>query len=276
MNLSSKHIVITGAAGGIGRELVLILLKKKATILALDINELALKNLEKTCEDKGYKIETMTVDVTQKQDFEKVFKTLKEKKVFPDIWINNAGINYPKAFDELSEEMFEKIMKVNLDGIILGSRTALRLMKEAQKGMIVNVASLAGHLPSAFMTAYVASKYAVVGFTRALQMELKQQQLPVHAMLVSPAFADTPIMKTNKEFQFPSFLKWCITSPKKVAMGLVKGIEKNAEEVFPGLSCKMLHTLYKNSPKPVFNFVNRLATARNWKELIGLEGIRSR
>jgi len=276
MKLSSKHIIVTGAAGGIGRELVLLCLKKGAHVWATDVNLAGLKDLKQNCEDCGHALDIFKLDVTQKSDWKKLEDTLHNKRIYPDIWINNAGISYPQSFEETGDELFEKIMAVNLDGVILGTRAAVALMKKAQKGIIVNIASLAGHLPAAFMSPYVTSKHAVVGFTRALQLEFEQRQLPIKLLLVSPSFADTPIMKTNPSFQFPAILKWCVSTAADVALDVVKGIEKEASEIYPGVTCKIFRRIYLSAPKSVYNLMTRFSTARNWKELVGLEGIRNR
>lgn len=276
MNIADKRVVVTGAAGGIGRELVLQLLAKKAAVLALDINYAALQELRQLCEDKGFDLEILKLDVTQKKDWKKLSDLWVAKKNIPDIWVNNAGISYPQLFEEISDELYDKIMDVNLNGVILGTRTAVALMKPVQKGVIVNVASLAGHLPSAFLSPYVTSKHGVVGLTRALQLEFQQRQLPIRLMLVSPSFADTAIMRTNNDFQFPALLKWCVSSAGEIAAEIIRGVENQAQEIYPGLSCKIFRRIYLSAPQSVYNLMTRFSTARNWKELIGLEGIRSR
>lgn len=277
MNLENKKITITGAAGGFGFELTKLLCSKGALIDALDINAHALKKLKKELATLGHDINTHICDVTEKSNFLEYATQIRKSKVSPDIWINNAGMAFPQTFHKMSAEHFEKIMAVNFSGVVNGTRTALAFMKEKQNGCIVNIASVAGHVPVPFMAPYAASKHAVVGFTRALQLEMQQMSCPVRFCLVSPGFSSTDIMKSNQdEFAFPSWLSWLVSSPRSVAQDIVRAIESEKEEITPTLSAPAVLKLYRYAPKPIFRLFSRALTARNWKELIGLEGIHSR
>lgn len=277
MKLENKKITITGAAGGFGGELTKLLCAKGALIDALDINVKTLKKLKKTMSHLGHTLNVHNCDVTEKSDFAKYATQIRKEKKSPDIWINNAGMVFPQAFHKMSAEHFEKIMAVNFLGVVNGTRLALSFMQEKQNGCIVNIASVAGHVPAPFMAPYVASKHAVVGFTRALQLEMQQMACPVKFCLVSPGFSDTDIMKCNQdEFAFPSWLAWLVSSPRSVAQDIVRAIESEKEEITPTLSAPTVLKLYRYAPKAVFHLFSRVLTARNWKELVGLEGIHSR
>lgn len=277
MKLENKKITITGAAGGFGFELTKLLCAKGALVDALDINANALKKLRKEMSQLGHDISTHICDVTEKADFSKYAMHIRKEKNSPDIWINNAGLAFPQTFHKISAEHFEKIMAVNFLGVVNGTRTALAFMKEKQNGVIVNIASVAGHVPAPFMAPYVASKHAVVGFTRALQLEMQQMACPVKFCLVSPGFSKTDIMTANQdEFAFPSWLAWLVSSPRSVAQDIVRAIESEKDEITPTLSAPAVLKLYRYAPKSIFRLFSRALTARNWKELIGLEGIHSR
>ena len=276
MKLKNKIIVLTGAAGGFGAHLVPLFLKQGASVWALDMNLDGLKRLKFEIEKSGFEIEIRQADVSKHEALEKIAAELKKKDILPDVWINNAGISHPESFENTLPETFQKILDVNLNGVLNGSRVALKLMNEKQSGIIVNVASVAGHLPCPFLSPYVTSKYAVVGFTKSLQLELYQQASPIKALLVSPGFADTPIMKTNKDFAFPKFLNWMVSRPEAVAKDIVNAIIAEKEDTYPGLSGRAFLLFQKMAPKALFRFSTRMLTARNFKELVGLEGIRSR
>jgi len=240
--IKNKTIAITGAAGGIGSEIVKCLSKHGAAIHALDRDEKALAHLRTIFPS----ITTHVLDVTNKADYKKL-------KFIPDVWINNAGTSFPKEFNKLSDEQFEKILSVNLNGVILGTRHALKLMQDKDEGTVVNVASLAGHIPSPFLSPYTTAKHGVVGFTRGLQLELKHLNSHIKLCLVSPGFVDTDIMKTNPdEFPFPPYLKWLVSKPNKVASDIVHGIIKDKEEVYPGISAHLMNFLYKWTPQKFF------------------------
>lgn len=276
MKLKNKTVVLTGAAGGFGTHLTPLLLKAGANIWAVDMNLSGLKHLKSEMEKSGFEIKICVADVSKYESLKKIADELETCGTLPDVWINNAGISRPESFENTSPETFQKILDVNLNGVLNGSRVALKLMNEKQSGIIVNIASVAGHLPCPFLSPYVTSKYAVVGFTKSLQLELYQQASPIKVLLVSPGFADTPIMKTNKDFAFPKFLSWMVSRPETVAKDIVNAIIAEKEDTYPGLSGRAFLLFQKMAPKALFRFSTRMLTARNFKELIGLEGIRSR
>lgn len=276
MDLQNKNVVITGASGGFGRALCRLFAKKQANVIATDIDANALKKLKSDLQDEGFSIKTQRLDVTKTEDFEKFNAQLREKNIFPDVWINNAGISYPEAFSKTDAGLFDKIIDVNFRGVVNGTRAAFESMLVRRVGTVVNIASASGHLPVPFLSSYAASKHAVVGFTRSLQVELYQQASPVKMILVSPGFADTGIMKTNREFSVPKTMKWAVSTPDAVARDIVKAVEKGSEEIYPGLSASLFLSLYRFTPKSIFRLASRALTARNTRELLGLEGIRSR
>lgn len=276
MKLKNKTVVITGAAGGFGQELVKLCCQKGAQVEALDLNQNLLTHLKKNMEDSGYAIQTYKIDVSQSQNFKTYLASLKKRKITPEIWINNAGTSYPQSFEKTSEETFQKIMDVNLYGVVHGTKAAINFMKNLPKAIIVNIASASGHLPSPFLVSYSTSKHAVVGFTRSLQLELAQQGSPIKMCLVSPGFSETGIMKTNlKEFPIPKWLRWTLSSPLSVAKDIVNAIEKEKEEIYPTFTGPAFLKMYQYAPKSVFRLATRVMMARNWKEMVGLENIRT-
>lgn len=264
MNINNKKIVITGAAGGFGRELTRQLCEKGALVDALDIDRQGLKTLKDKMTQLGYDIHTRHFDVTKKQDFQKYVTTLEHKKDYPDIWINNAGIAYPKAFVDTTEKTFEKILEVNLNGVILGTRIALKMMEKKGFGMIVNISSISGHIPTPFLSPYTTAKHAIVGFTRGLQLELEQMNSTIKLMLVSPGFADTNILKTNEEeFPFPKWLSWAIGTPESVTKDIVHGIERDKEEIFPTLCAPAFLRFYQFGPKFLYKMAAQLIAGKH-------------
>lgn len=273
MKLKNKNIFITGAAGGIGSSLCRLFCERGAHVHALDLNQESLSNLKQELACDDHKISTHILDVTSKSDFKSLTRTTKQQSI--DIWINNAGISFPQAFADSDEDVFDKIIDVNLKGVIYGTRFALNQMNAGKDKLIINIASVAGHVPVPFLSSYTTSKFGVVGFTQSLQMELSQQQSPIKIMLVSPGFADTAIMKSNpNEFSVPKSLSWMISTPHKVAFEIVTAIEKNRTEVYPVPSGRALMAIYKYAPTTVFSFLTRLVSAKNIKQVLGMQAIR--
>ncbi|MBI5629516.1 MAG: SDR family oxidoreductase [Elusimicrobia bacterium] len=269
--LAGKKAVVTGAAGGLGRALVFELLQEGAKVLAVDKNEKGLAALAREAEGRAFSLATLQADVSAKESYLTTLTSSCGEKDPPQLFINNAGLARIEALEKMDLAHFEEIMRVNLLGTVYGSHFALSRMKPAGEGLIVNVSSMAGHIPAGFMTAYAASKFGVVGFTRALQAELRLSRSPVRACLVSPGFFDTPLMR-QKNAPFPKFLEWMVARPEAVAARIVNGIKKGKAEIYPDLSAKIMRNLHRVSPALALR-ASRLLAARSLAEALGLTPI---
>ncbi|MBI3556300.1 MAG: SDR family oxidoreductase [Deltaproteobacteria bacterium] len=260
---TKEVVVITGAAAGIGHEIASLYLASGATVVALDMDREGLKTLN--CPG----IEVNVVDGAQLLD---VAQRITREHGKPTVWINNAGIQSLGAFEEVAPEAFRRVMCVNFDGVVNGTRAAISVMKEPVRGTIVNMASVAGIVPAPFMTAYTASKHAVVGFTRGLRQELELAHSPIKIILVAPGFVKTKIMAPGGGFSFPDWLRFMVSEPDTVAREILDGISKGQVEIHPTASGKMFIKLYRVMPD-LISRSSRLLVAKNWKELLGFTRI---
>jgi short-subunit dehydrogenase len=276
MRFEGNTVVITGAAGGFGTELCRLFGERGARIEALDIDARALARLKKTL-PRALDIGTAVLDVTNGKRVNAYAAKLAREKKIPRVWINNAGTAYPEAFENAPAARFQRTLDVNLNGVLNGTRAALRLMQNGTNpsGTIVNVASVTGYLPSPFLTSYATSKFAVVGFTKSLQLELLHRGSPVKLVLVSPGFADTALLKANVEFPLPKIVSWMTARPETVARNILDAVIQGKDEIFPGLNARVLLAIGKFAPKAVFRAFTRLLAARNLKETIGWEHVRA-
>lgn len=185
----------------------------------------------------------------------------------PAVFVNNAGIARVGAFSEIGMDVFEEVLRVNLNGVVWGTRFALIHMQKAGRGIIINMASTAGLLPSVFMTSYAASKFAVVGFTRSLQSELRLANSPVRLCLVTPGFVKTPIMD-QRGVEFPAWLRWSVAQPKPVAAAIVRAALSGKDEVTPEFGGRFLQRLYRWAPGLTARGA-RLLFSRSMADLLG-------
>lgn len=267
----NRIIVITGAASGIGRSLVTQYLQNGDRVAALDNNAAFLEKL--SGEIASPALSTHVVDVSDEAQVKAVGEKIRSKLGVPDIWINNAGIVKIARFDATSSEDFERVIRVNFLGVVYGTRTAVSLMRSPERGVVVNVASVNGEVPSPFMASYVAAKHAVVGFTRSLQLEKELAQSPVRIVLVCPGFVKTPIMAPQGGFAFPRWLEWIVENPDSVADEILQGIEEGLPKITPTLNGKFITQFHRLAPRTTAR-VSRALTAGNWKELFGFSPIR--
>lgn len=183
-------IVVTGAGGAIGREVVRTLVEREARVLALDIDEEALGAIHSDPVDRA------VCDVVDHAALADVCRRA-EAEVGPlQGFFNNAGVHGPvKPVLELTEEDLAATHQVNVCGVLVGMRVAIELMTESGRGgRILNMSSGSGLRGTAEMGAYVSSKHAVLGLTRCAALEVAEVGIAVNALC--PGCIETPMMRS--------------------------------------------------------------------------------
>ena len=265
--IAGQTIVITGAAAGIGRELTLLYAKAGARLVAVDRDAKALESLGDHAKKYGFDVEPVEVDVTRPMVLAELAERLIKERKQIHVWINNAGIAPLGGFLDISAETFDRVLDVNLKAVVNGTRVALQTMEAQGFGRIINMASIAGHLPAPFMSAYNASKHGVVGFTRSLQAELRLTGSPVSILLVSPGFVNTEIIARGTALGFPEWLSFMLAKPFDVAKAIVGATHSSRLELYPTANGKLMKRLYHWAPKTTVKSA-RLLMARSWKDFL--------
>jgi short-subunit dehydrogenase len=228
----AKTIGITGVAGGIGQALAKKFSSEGFTVLGIDL-------LDKCPLDIPY----YRCDITNDEEVLRTFEKIKSD--FPNIsyWFNNAGIARLGNFLDFSNDDFDLVMNVNFRAQVTATRFWLSYFESKGEGVIINMASAAGLIPAGNMASYVASKHAVVGFTRSLQLELEVRRSSVNVVLVTPGFVETGIMQIGAKAGFPEKLKKLISTPESCATEIVSELLKGKKEITPTTSGKIMTTL---------------------------------
>jgi meso-butanediol dehydrogenase/(S,S)-butanediol dehydrogenase/diacetyl reductase len=182
MTIKGKVALITGAGQGIGRAIALRLANDGADIAIVDLNEEKMKAVADEVRAAGRKATTFKADVSKRDEvYAAVDHAEKELGGF-DIMVNNAGIASIQAIAEATPEEVEKILKVNVEGVLWGIQAAAAKFKERQqKGKIINAASIAGHEGFPLLGVYSATKFAVRGLTQAAAREFAGDGITVNA-----------------------------------------------------------------------------------------------
>ncbi len=220
MNSSSsfkdKIVLITGAARGIGRATAIEFAKKDAKVIAVSRTENDLNDLQKEYPNN---IEIWPFDITGDAFF-KEMSTLKKL----DVCINNAGINRPKLIEDVDDETLDLMLNLNVRATFRTSKHAVKIMKNNNSGVIINVTSQMGHIGSPTRTVYCLTKHAVEGLTKALAVEVAPSNIRVCS--IAPTFADTPMTKPMFEDEkFKNFVYGMIPMKKLVdVQDIVDGI----------------------------------------------------
>jgi len=187
--------IVTGAADGIGLATARKLLHEGGKVLACDLNPSGLAELEGA--------ETLILDVTDDDAPAQLMEQAKLRLGGLDVLVNNAGISAGAPIEELTDELWEKVLSVNLHAVFKISRAAIVLLKRSDRGRIVNIGSVMSQLSSPSMGAYAVSKHGVAALTKTLALELGEYAIT--ANYVQPGAIVTGITREvfaeNEEFR---------------------------------------------------------------------------
>jgi NAD(P)-dependent dehydrogenase (short-subunit alcohol dehydrogenase family)/pimeloyl-ACP methyl ester carboxylesterase len=190
-------VVITGAGSGIGRACALEFAECGAEVVATDIDQQAAERTAVLARTLGVRAHAYSLDVSDGGAVEKFATVLREEHGLPDIVINNAGIGVAGPFLDTTVADWERVIDVNLWGVIHGCRVLGGLLVEGGAGgTIVNIASAAAYLPSRTLPAYATTKAAVLALSQCLRAELAEHDVGVVA--VCPGFVHTNIANTTR------------------------------------------------------------------------------
>jgi len=184
-----RFAVVTGAARGIGRAIVLELLKQDRVVAGLDINAEQLTELERVVRDAGFSVLTKCVDITDTQQLTGILESFIKEHGGIDILVNNAGITRDRLMMQMDDEDFDKVMAVNLRAAFVAARVVLRSMVRNKFGRIVSISSVAGVMGQAGSANYAASKAGLIGMTKSIVREVAKKN--VTANCIAPGFIMT-------------------------------------------------------------------------------------
>lgn len=188
MRLKNKIAIVTGASSGLGEAIANMFLAEGAKVIFSDINDYSEKN--KIGENGIF----VKADVSKKEEVENLIKTAVEKFGSLDIIVNNAGVGLTGEVAEMSDDIWQKVIDINLNGVFYGLRSSAKYMKDNKiKGSIINMASILGNVGFRTASAYCASKGGVNQLTKASALELAPFGIRVNS--IAPGFIKTEMTK---------------------------------------------------------------------------------
>jgi NADP-dependent 3-hydroxy acid dehydrogenase YdfG len=246
-----RTAMVTGASSGIGRDISLTLAQMGAKVALMARRKALLDQLASQIKSDGGHALVLPADVTRRDELHDAVRYALADFGHIDILINSAGILLPGPVESMNPDDLEKMMAVNLFGTLHALQAVLPSMRTAGSGSVVNIASLAGRRGMPPLGGYCATKFAVVGLTEALRVELYDTS--VRVSLVMPGVVDTPMVsETNsKEMSrgMPNplaampvqWVTWAVLAA--VVLGLAEGdvppgaaVAEKIAALFPGLT----------------------------------------
>jgi NAD(P)-dependent dehydrogenase (short-subunit alcohol dehydrogenase family) len=256
-DFKEKVVIITGAASGIGRALSEALCREKAIVVAADVNQEGLEDVASITNKEGGRVILKVIDVSSSEDVKKLINETVSENGRIDYIFNNAGLSISGETHDLTLEHWQKVIGVNLMGVIYGTTYAYSVMVRQKFGHIINIASLAGLIGYPMNTPYATTKYGVVGLSTSLREE--GADLGVKVSVVCPGYVDTGIfdaavMINVDKKQLMDNLPFKLMEVKKAAEKILKGVVQNKAIItFPfytGLLWK-IHRLHPGLLSPL-------------------------
>jgi short-subunit dehydrogenase len=240
---SSRSVLVTGGASGIGRALAVAFADSGARVFIADRQADLAKEAAREIDRHGGHACVIDLDVRNRQQFADAVDRVVRDTGQIDYLVNNAGIGVLGDAARFSAADWSDVLDVNLTGVCHGIAIAYPTMVRQKRGHIVNVASMAGLVPAPLIASYAASKFAVVGLSRALRIEASRHGVGVS--VVCPFIIDTPLLqggrygRVNDDAQaitaWQSMLKRLAVPPEGLARRVLRDIGRNrAVIVYPG------------------------------------------
>lgn len=193
--LTGRAILVTGAGGGIGRAIALRAAEEGGLVTVADIDATASEAVRDEIMARGQAARAVRLDVTDAARWPEVVGQVLSAHGRLDGLVNNAGIQLSLAIEDTTLEDLRRIFAVNVEGVFLGTQSAMRVMREAGRGAIVNMSSTLAMRPLALNAAYCASKAAVTQFSKVAALEGATPQARIRVNTIHPGVIATPMIE---------------------------------------------------------------------------------
>ena len=252
-DFAGKTAYITGGSSGIGLACAEMLAARGANVLIMarrsDLLETAITQIAKNRISETQRFSSLQLDVSDRDRVAASLSGAVNGFGPPDILINSAGVSFPQKFEDTPFEKYDEIMRVNLYGTWNTISNLLPYLKQSH-GYIVNVSSVAGYIGVFGMTAYSASKFAVIGFSEALRSELKRFDVTVSVLC--PPDVDTPMLERAGKIK-PEETKAISATAKimtagEVAKAVLDGMGKGSFMILPGSGTRFTYNMKRLFP----------------------------
>ena len=204
-NIAGKVVVVTGASSGLGEATARHLAANGAIVVLGARRVERIQALTEDLERQGYKAAFIATDVTQRKQVARLVDVAVEKFGRVDVMLNNAGLMPSSALDRLKVDDWDRMIDVNLRGVLYGIAAALPHMQRQKSGHFINVSSVAGHKVHAGGAVYAATKHAVRALSEGLRQEVKP--FNIRTTIISPGAVATELTESITEADVQAYMK---------------------------------------------------------------------
>jgi NAD(P)-dependent dehydrogenase (short-subunit alcohol dehydrogenase family) len=246
--LEEAVVVVTGASSGIGRAAALRIARRGGSLALCARSPGPLAEIAAECDAAGASVLDRALDVAEEEAVEAFAAAVEQRFGRIDVWVNSAVTMAYGTFDDIPSDVFSGVVETNLMGQVHGARAALRRFRRQGAGVLINMSSVWGQVPSPLVSPYVISKHAIRAFSECLQGELASEP-EIHVAVVVPEAVDTPIFEHAANYSgrqvrpIPPVL-----DPEEVAAGIEACAENPKREVSYGRAGRALEILHAAGP----------------------------
>lgn len=195
MMLAGRVALVTGGATGIGKGISEMLARNGARVAMASRSSSQLERTAQELQEAGLSSLAITMDVRKKGEVQRAVAKVKETWGSIDILVNNAGISGLNKIDDDNDDRWQDILETNLNGMYFVTKEVLKVMRDHSDGRIVNVSSVLGKFGVPGYSAYCTTKHGMIGFTRALALEVVRRGITVNA--ICPGWVDTEMARSG-------------------------------------------------------------------------------
>ena len=264
-NFADKKVLITGGASGIGKLMAEKLASRGAIVIIADINLEAALAVSSSIKSMGGKSYAFFADLGNIESLKKLKSEISAQGISIDVLINNAGVVFGGEFEKLSLEKHLLTYQINVNGLVALTHIFFDDLRKSKDANIVNIASASGFVRLPYGTSYASSKWAVIGFSESLRLELRERGISnIHVTTVCPGYISTGMFSGVKA---PLILPWL--RPETIVEKIIYGIERDCAFIKEPFMVKWVDLLKGILPLGVFTAVNKFlgvsTSMTHWK-----------
>jgi NAD(P)-dependent dehydrogenase (short-subunit alcohol dehydrogenase family) len=259
-----KSVLITGATDGLGKALALLLADRGYRVFAAGRSQQKLAELDAVARKKNLLLESIALDVCSDDSVQRAISDVLAKAAAIDVLVNNAGVNYTAAVEDLTMDAWRAQFETNFFGVLRVTRAVLPHMRERRNGRILMMSSLSGLVTPPTQGAYSSSKHALEGLSNALRMEL--YPFGIDVVLIEPGYIITGIQKAATDLSAPYMKNGGPYAPLYARFFTSVNDARAKSKTTPEDCARvMLHAIETRRPKPRYG-VTSLAQFVKWSK----------